>query len=72
MRKVRANFTHFPSQITGLQLAASCNWDGEKILEIAAVALTDADCYAEASQVQVMLFRVRGGQQSRPHQLKDF
>jgi hypothetical protein len=63
MRKVSANLTRFPLRITGLQLAASCDWNGEKILEIAAEALTDADCYAEASQVRAMLLRVRGGLQ---------
>ncbi len=47
------------SPVTGLTLAVSCEWDKEKILEIAADALTDANAHVEARQLREMLERVR-------------
>jgi hypothetical protein len=48
-----------PKGVTGLTLAVSCDWDKEKILEIAADALTDANAHVEARQLREMLERVR-------------
>jgi hypothetical protein len=48
-----------PNLVTGLTLAVSCDWDKEKILEIAADALTDANAHVEARQLREMLERVR-------------
>ncbi|HEY9606232.1 MAG TPA: hypothetical protein V6D48_16235 [Oculatellaceae cyanobacterium] len=45
--------------VTGLTLAVSCDWDKEKILEICADALTDANGHAEAQQLREILERVR-------------
>jgi hypothetical protein len=45
--------------VTGLTLAVSCDWDKEKILSIAAEALTDANAHLEARQVREMLERLR-------------
>jgi hypothetical protein len=40
-------------------LAVSCEWDKEKILEIAADALTDANGHPEAQQLREILERIR-------------
>lgn len=45
--------------ITGLSLAAQCDWDKEKILEILIDALTDANGHSEAKEVKRILEQVR-------------
>ncbi len=45
--------------VTGLTLAVSCEWDKERILEICAEALTDANAHTEAKQLREILQRVR-------------
>jgi hypothetical protein len=58
MRRTNFNVNLIPA-ITGLTLAVSCEWDKEKILEIAADALTDANGHAEAQQLRAILERIR-------------
>lgn len=58
MRRTNFNVNLIPA-ITGLILAVSCEWDKEKILEIAADALTDANGHAEAQQLRAILERIR-------------
>ena len=48
-----------PNLVTGLTLAVSCDWDKEKILEIAADALTDANAHTEAKQLREILELLR-------------
>jgi predicted permease len=57
-RTVNFNPNLIPA-ITGLMLAVSCEWDFEKILEIAADALTDANGHTEAKQLREILERIR-------------
>ncbi len=45
--------------VTGLTLAVSCEWNKERILEICAEALTDANAHTEAKQLREILKRVR-------------
>lgn len=58
MRRTNFNVNLIPP-LTGLILAVSCEWDKEKILEIAADALTDANGHAEAQQLRAILERIR-------------
>lgn len=58
MRRTNFNVNLIPP-ITALILAVSCEWDKEKILEIAADALTDANGHAEAQQLRAILERIR-------------
>jgi hypothetical protein len=48
-----------PKGVTGLKLAVSCDWDKEKILSIAADALTDANAHTEAKQLREILERIK-------------
>ena len=58
MRGIEFNPNFVPS-VTGLTLAVSCDWNKEKILEIAADALTDANGHVEARQLRQMLKLLR-------------
>jgi hypothetical protein len=58
MKRIEFNPNLIPV-ITGLTLAVSCEWDKEKILEIAADALTDANGHNEARQLRQMLELLR-------------
>lgn len=58
MRGIEFNPNLVPT-VTGLTLAVSCDWNKEKILEIAADALTDANGHVEARQLRQMLKLLR-------------
>jgi hypothetical protein len=56
--KISAN-PHLLPRITGLTLAVQCDWDKEKILEICADALTDANGHEEAKHLREMLRQLK-------------